>query len=120
MLQIDSILIQTQKLEILTKYLVHLFEMEISCSGADFVELEFQGHSVRLVLAEQVVASSPILFRCDGLEEIEQMKDRAEFFYFTHPAAKPLGKIVDDQMSEGQLVSFFDPEGRKWDVLFFC
>jgi hypothetical protein len=91
--------------------------MEIQHSDRTSVELSFDGKLIRLVQHNNIFNNSPLLLRADSLEEIDELMQRVEFFYFTHSPLKP-AIIFEDLLTDEQLVRFFDPEGRAWEVFF--
>ncbi len=116
MLKLESILIHTAELELLTKFLVQIFEMEIMASFTNEVELQLAGQRFRLLRSSAAQYSGVIRFAISNLEEIEQLKQRISFFYFSQQQ-RPRELYVN-KLDSDHLISFLDPEGRAWEVLY--
>ncbi len=117
MLKIDSVFVETTMLEAVSKFLVDVFEMEISSSSIEQIELVLDNYRLTLVQKVSIACLPVIFFKSDSLEEIHSLMQRVEFFYFSNDLGTPEA-MVRDELSDNQQVSIFAPDGRPWDIFY--
>ena len=117
MLKVDSVFVETTMVEAVSKFLVHVFEMEIFSASETEVELMLENYRIKLVQKESVTRLPVLFFKSDSLDEIEALMQRVEFFYFSNEISQP-PKIVKDELSDHQKISIFSPDNRPWDIFY--
>lgn len=121
MLKVDSVFVETDMMESVSKFLVHVFEMEIVSSNSGEVELLLDNYHVKLVQTQSFdmkrSLSTVLFLHCDSLEEIQSIMQRVEFFYFSSDTASPV-VTFQDELSDNQSVRVYSPDNRPWDIFY--
>ena len=119
MITIDSYIISTGQLDSLTNFLVNVFEMEVVEQSQEAVELQLSGVHIRLIPTSTPTSSSvaKVLFRSSSLDEISELMQRVEFFYFANDITAP-SVTIENHIDSEQLASVFAPDGSRWDIFY--
>jgi hypothetical protein len=115
-LQIDKVILHTNSISRLSQFITQLFELSVEVdqlgqSFCDFGNLRLYFLESGEVRTHQLNFNSQFVFQASSLEELNEFKQKLEFYYYREGI--DYSPLITQSMTSSQLY-FIDPDHRTW------